>query len=148
MLNVQKLFFDKNWLILASGWTKLGRKFCWRPHHCGCRSWGLLQAADVLRARTHFKVFDLVLTRPRQWSHHLSIQRALTIGGKYHCMACIQFSSTYGLNLFTTFIFSFLVKSNLIKLQSSRTVILPPTVCCSLFYWSKICLTKNPEPLP
>ena len=57
-------------------------------------------------------------------------QRTLTVGGKYHCTVCLQFHK-FGFSCFTTFtnnnIFYFLVKSGLVKLQTSRTVILPPT---------------------
>ena len=52
--------------------------------------------------------------------------------GKYHGLAGLQFYKL-GLNYFTTYLlintfFSFLVKSNLFKLEASHTVIFPLTV--------------------
>ena len=61
-----------------------------------------------------------------------SMKRILTVGGsiKYHCTAGIQFYK-FELSCFTAYkknVFTLLVKSSLVKLETSFTAILPPTV--------------------
>ena len=60
--------------------------------------------------------------------------------GKYHCTASLQVYK-FGFNCFTTHknnIFSLLVKSSLVKLETSCTVILPPMV--SVLWWERECV--------
>ena len=57
-------------------------------------------------------------------------QRTYNFEKKYQCPAGLQFYK-YGLNCFNTYYnqckFNFLVKSNVVKLETSCTLILPPT---------------------
>ena len=90
----------------------------WRSHS----RWllGFLQSPVLL-----FLHFLTKIDRNFQtWLTEATIQRTLTVGGRIMVWLDSSFTTASPINR----IFSFLVKSILVKLQTSHTVIVPPTV--------------------